>query len=198
MNIYGKLAEARSQFHRLSLKKSGLNQFAGWKYFELGDFLIPGMQVMKDAGLCPVISFKTKLATMMIHDMESETHTPGVDFMLIDSPLSESHAKGNQPIQNVGMCETYSRRYLWMAALEIIEHDSIEQAEQVYETPAKPKVERPPQKKVTTSQLTVLQNLIKKDKLSPRRKAWVEKKAGEMTESDAATIIREAKMEQAE
>ena len=191
MNIYGKLAEARSQFHQLKLKKSGLNQFAGWKYFELGDFLIPGMACMKDQGLCPVISFGLELATMTIHDMESE------ESIVITSPLSEAHMKGNQPIQNVGSCETYSRRYLWMSALEIVEHDQIDSAEQVYETPAKPKVERPPQKLATTSQLTAIQALIKAGLMSVRRQEWIKKNSATMKETDAATIIKEAKQEKA-
>jgi hypothetical protein len=193
MNIYGKLAEARSQFHQLKLKKSGLNQFAGWKYFNLDDFLVPGMQCMKDAGLCPVISFGLELAEMKIHDTGA-TDSVGVTCISITSPLSEAHMKGNQPVQNLGACESYVRRYLWMVALEISgEHDSIDAAEQVYETPAKPAVDRPPQKLATTSQLTAIQNLIKADLLSPRRKAWAEKNSATMTESHATTIIREAK-----
>ena len=189
MNIYGKLAGARSQFHKLKLKKSGLNQFAGWKYFELGDFLIPGMQCMADNGLCPVISFGLELATMTIHDVESE------ESIVITSPLSEAHMKGNQPIQNVGSCETYSRRYLWMSALEIVEHDSIDSAEQTYETPAKPKKELPPQKPATIEQLTEIQLLIEKGLISARRKSWL--KDRDITETHAKTIIKEAKQEQA-
>ena len=34
--------------------------------------------------------------------------------------------KGNQPIQNLGAVETYTRRYLWVAALEIVEHDALD------------------------------------------------------------------------
>ena len=37
-NIYTKLMEVRVKFHSLELKKSGLNKFAGFKYYELGDF----------------------------------------------------------------------------------------------------------------------------------------------------------------
>jgi hypothetical protein len=143
---------------------------------------------MKDQGLCPVISFGLELATMTIADMDSDA------VIVITSPLSEAHMKGNQPVQNLGACESYVRRYLWMVALEISgEHDSIDAAEQVYETPAKPKVERPPQKLATTSQLTAIQALIKADLISPRRKAWTEKNSATMTETHAAQIIKEAK-----
>ena len=38
-NIYQKLLNARLVLQDTELKKSGNNKFAGYKYFELGDFL---------------------------------------------------------------------------------------------------------------------------------------------------------------
>ena len=40
MSVYSKLNEARVKFHSLKLEKTGHNKFAGYKYFELGDFLL--------------------------------------------------------------------------------------------------------------------------------------------------------------
>jgi hypothetical protein len=37
--IYDKLQQARIALQSMELKKSGHNKFAGYKYFELGDFL---------------------------------------------------------------------------------------------------------------------------------------------------------------
>jgi hypothetical protein len=99
-------------------------------------------------------------------------------------------------VQNLGACESYVRRYLWMVALEISgEHDSIDAAEQVYETPAKPAVERPPQKAASVEQLTEIQALITQGMVSERRKAWL--KDRDITETHANQIINEAKQEQA-
>jgi hypothetical protein len=120
MNIYGKLAAARAAFHRLQLKKSGKNTFAGYTYFELADFLIPGMQVMTDAGLVPVVSFESDKAVMRIFEID------GGGVIEIQSPRAEAQLKGCHPIQNLGAEETYQRRYLWMAALEIVEHDAVD------------------------------------------------------------------------
>jgi hypothetical protein len=49
MSIYAKLNAAREEFHTLQLKKTGKNAFAGYQYFELGDFLLPAM-LMPNAG----------------------------------------------------------------------------------------------------------------------------------------------------
>jgi hypothetical protein len=51
---------------------------------------------------------------------------PNGGNITITSPLSEANLKGCHPVQNVGACETYARRYLWVAALEIVEHDALD------------------------------------------------------------------------
>ena len=121
MSIYAKLNAARAAFHNTELKKSGHNKFAGYDYFELGDFLVPGMRCMADAGLCPVISFGDAQAVMRIVDVDKPE-----DAILIATPMSEANLKGCHPVQNLGAVQTYLRRYLWVAALEIVEHDAID------------------------------------------------------------------------
>ena len=39
MKVYKKLIDARNMLQTKELSKSGHNKFAGYKYFELGDFL---------------------------------------------------------------------------------------------------------------------------------------------------------------
>ncbi len=120
MSIFKKLNEARAKFHELKLEKTGYNKFAGYYYFELGDFLIPALRVFNEVGLCAYVSFDKEMATMTIRDVE------GDGTIVITSPLSEAALKGCHPVQNVGACETYARRYLWVAALEIVEHDALD------------------------------------------------------------------------
>ena len=129
MNIYGKLAAAREAFHTLNLKKSGKNTFAGYSYFELGDFLIPGMKALRDAGLVSVVSFESERAVMRIHEIE------GDGIVEIESPRAAASLKGCHPIQNLGAEETYQRRYLWVAALEIVEHDAVDASAPVEAAP---------------------------------------------------------------
>ena len=123
MKVYQKLNAARKQFHTLQLKKTGLNKFAGYQYFELGDFLIPALNVFEQNGLCAFISFGKDLATMTIVCTEDGTS------IALTSPMAEAQLKGCHPIQNLGAVETYTRRYLWVAALEIVEHDAIDAGE---------------------------------------------------------------------
>jgi hypothetical protein len=131
MTIYKKLNEARKQFHAKQLKKSGKNAFAGYSYFELGDFVLPAMEIFETVGLCGIVSFTKELATLTIVDVEDGTN------FVITSPMGTANLKGCHEIQNIGACETYQRRYLWMAAYEVLEHDSIDASEGV----AKPKAD---------------------------------------------------------
>lgn len=120
MSIYLKLNKARIQFHSLKLEKTGHNKFAGYKYFELGDFLIPALKVFQENQLCAFISFGADLAVMTIVDTDTN------EQMQITSPMSNAALKGCHEVQNLGAVQTYLRRYLWVAALEIVEHDAVD------------------------------------------------------------------------
>ena len=126
MNIYQKLNAARIKFHGLKLEKTGNNKFAGYKYFELGDFLIQALMVFEEVGLCAVVSFEKETATMTIHDTEVKQMDQGAQSIVITSPMGSAALKGCHEVQNIGAVETYQRRYLWTAALEIVEHDALD------------------------------------------------------------------------
>jgi hypothetical protein len=124
-SIYSKLNDAREEFHSLELKKTGHNKFAQYYYFELGDFLIPALRIFKKHGLCAVVSFDKDMARMEIVDTAVGPEQPH-SCITITSPLGSASLKGCQEIQNIGACETFCRRYLWVAALEIVEHDALD------------------------------------------------------------------------
>jgi hypothetical protein len=119
--VHRKLSQARQKFHTLQLKKSGKNTFAGYEYFELGDFLIPALKVFDEIGLGSTISFTADLATMTIRDLDNPE-----DAIELTSPMGSAALKGCHEVQNIGAVETYQRRYLWVAALEIVEHDALD------------------------------------------------------------------------
>lgn len=121
MNVYQRLSAAREKFHTSQIKKTGYNKFANYYYFELGDFLIPALQIFKENGLVSVIRFEKEEATMEIINMEKPE-----DRIYITSPMSTAALKGCHEVQNLGAVETYVRRYLWTAALEIVEHDALD------------------------------------------------------------------------
>ena len=118
MNVYQKLMAARLKLQNTDLKKSGHNKFAGYKYFELGDFLPTVQNIFNELGLCGVVSYTAELATLTISD--------GTDSIVITSPMGGANLKGCHEVQNIGAVETYQRRYLWVTALEIVEHDVLD------------------------------------------------------------------------
>lgn len=120
MTVHKKLNEARVRFHSLELKKSGHNKFAGYRYFELGDFLVPAIKICADVGISCTISFAENNATMRIVDVEDGS------CIILNTPMADASTKGQLPIQSLGSQHTYCRRYLWMLALEIVEHDAID------------------------------------------------------------------------
>lgn len=121
MNVYQKLNAARKKFHGIELKKSGHNKFAGYKYFELGDFIIPALEIFDEVGLTSIISFSKEYADMRIINIEKTE-----EVIIISSPMSSAALKGCHEVQNLGAVQTYLRRYLWVAALEIVEHDALD------------------------------------------------------------------------
>lgn len=121
MNVFQKLNDARERFHQSKLNKSGHNKFAGYKYFELSDFVVPALQIFKEVGLTSIIRFGKEMAEMCIVNIDKPD-----EIIVITSPMSTAALKGCHEVQNLGAVQTYIRRYLWVAALEIVEHDALD------------------------------------------------------------------------
>jgi hypothetical protein len=120
MSVYKKLQEARMKLQNTALKKSGHNKFAGYYYFELGDFLPAIQKICSEMGLCGVVSFDHNMAFLQINDTEDGTS------VMFTSPMSSAALKGCHDVQNLGAVQTYLRRYLWVNAFEIVEHDALD------------------------------------------------------------------------
>jgi hypothetical protein len=120
MSVYKKLQQARLVLQNTKLSKSGKNKFAGYEYFELGDFLPQIQKICADVGLCGVVSFNSEMAYLTIHDTETD------GFVTFTSPMSSAALKGCHDVQNLGAVQTYLRRYLWTNAFEIVEHDALD------------------------------------------------------------------------
>ena len=121
MNLYEKLACARVELQNRNLKKSGHNKFAGFDYYELKDLMPAINEIMAKYKMLGVCSFHADYATLSIFDAEEPE-----SVIVIKSPHAEAELKGCQPIQCLGGEETYQRRYLWMAAMEIVEGDALD------------------------------------------------------------------------
>ena len=147
MSVYKKLQEARVNFHSKSLKKTGENKFAKYFYFELGDFLPAIQDVCHEVGIVGVCSFTADVATLKIVDADKPE-----DVIEFTSPMGSADLKGCHVVQNIGAVETYQRRYLWVTAMEIVEHDVLDATTGKDDTKAKasPKVPLNPGKGVIT------------------------------------------------
>ena len=167
--------QARVKLQATEMKKSGLNKFAGYSYFELGDFIPHIQTIFNEIGLCGVVSFDAIQATLCITDTEDGSQ------IVVTSPMAEANLKGAHPIQNLGAVLSYQRRYLWMAAMEIVEHDIIDAA-----PAAEPVAESKPEPKP-----------VKKTPIPAKMegrddKSWhltVEKEPGESTESWITAVV---------
>jgi hypothetical protein len=144
MSVHKQLMLARVKLQSVEMKKSGKNSFQGYSYFELGDFIPHIQTIFHEVGLCGVVSFNTEYAQLCITDVNDGT------VIVITSPLAEANLKGAQPIQLMGSCQTYQRRYLWMAAMELTEHDSIDSAPPVEAVKEQPKPTPVPELKAPT------------------------------------------------
>ena len=121
MNIYEKMQKARVELQGMNLKKSGENKFAGFKYYELGDFLPAINKLMLDHKLFSYINFDNEIAVLTIVNAEKVD-----EVVSFTSPLGTLSLKGCNDIQNLGGVQTYLRRYLYMNAFEIVENDEFD------------------------------------------------------------------------
>jgi hypothetical protein len=175
--------QARVKLQSTEMKKSGLNKFAGYSYFELSDFIPHVQTIFNDLGLCGVVTFSTEYAQLCITDVDDGT------VIVITSPMAEANLKGAHPIQNLGAVLSYQRRYLWMAAMELVEGDPIDSAPPVEAQKPEPKPE--PVKKTPVPL-----------KMEGRDdKSWhliVEKEPGDSSESWITAVVDITKMGLAE
>lgn len=131
-NIYQRLLNARLALQSANLKKSGHNKFAGYHYFELGDFLPKVQEIFNSNGLFGVVSYGKEEASLTIINIDNPE-----ERIVVGTPMSSAALKGAHEIQNLGAVQTYLRRYLWVTAMEIVEHDALDSSE-----PLKPETKK--------------------------------------------------------
>ena len=134
MNIYEKLSTARVELQGMNIKKSGKNKFADYTYYELADFLPEVNKLCAIHKMLPIVSFYDGYATMKLIDCNKPEDS--IEFF---SPFGSAALKGCHEVQNIGAVESYQRRYLYMTAFEIVEHDALDSTMNPNEKPAEKK-----------------------------------------------------------
>ena len=171
MNIYEKIAIMKQEISKAELKKSGLNKFAGFTYYELGDVLPTIIALCNKHKVCTFTSYTNELATLTAVNIEKPE-----EQVVITSPMKELELKGCNQIQALGGVETYSRRYLYLALFDIVEADSFDA------TSGKDQPKAPTMPKITPQQLAVIKGL----------RITLSKPAEELTFAEAKEIIEKS------
>lgn len=146
MNIYKKIQKVKKELSERELKKSGKNDYSGFSYYELGDFLPSIIELCDKYGLFTKVDFQDKfrlnttknnseeilttdtkigeeaILTIINTDKVNEKETYSCD-------VKELNLKGANSIQNYGGVQTYLRRYLYMNAFDIVEADMFDSQE---------------------------------------------------------------------
>ena len=120
MTIFEKLNEARLRFQNAGVKKSGMNKFAGYTYYELADILPEINKLANELKFCCVVNFTPDLATLDFCDLEGDGR------ITFKSPMSSASLKGAMEVQNTGAVITYLKRYLYQNCFEIVESDILD------------------------------------------------------------------------
>lgn len=120
-NIYTKLQKLRKDFHQADLKKTGENKYAGFKYFELKDFLPTAVNLLEKYNMTTIMTTNSEGAKLVLINCDRPEET--IEFSI---PDSECKLKGCTDIQSLGGKITYQKRYLYVNLLDVCENDTLD------------------------------------------------------------------------
>lgn len=121
-NIHQKITELKLELSGLEIKKSGHNKHLGFKYHELADFLGAISQLNAKHGISENISINKDLATLTLTNVDEPTDKIEVSVPYVQADMQPK----NDSIQKLGATLTYLRRYLYVQAYAITEHDVVD------------------------------------------------------------------------
>ena len=141
MNVLQKLILARLRFLEANVEKSGKHIKLEFKYFELSDIIPTAIKIFSEVGLVTNTVFDGEKAIMTVWNTDN-LEERGVEFVApyreAGQILNRNGGEVTNPIQALGASITYLRRYLWMMALDIVEHDEIDAQNALQDVPAEP------------------------------------------------------------
>ena len=126
-SVMKKLQKSRVDWQSKPRKKSGFNKFQNFKYFVLKDILPTVNEIFNKNGLYSQYNLTKDYAELIITDNSTG------DYLIYKIPVQKLD---NPTMQNIGAINTYSKRYLYMNALEI-EEDEDELDSQDLDKPVK-------------------------------------------------------------
>lgn len=124
MNVYEKLLELRKEFRKRDIFKSGVNPHAGFKYYELADFVPIAEELLCDLNLVYLINFTDSRATGTLVDVLNPENS--IEFAFDVQHIAEPAKFRMNEIQATGAEITYIRRYLYYLLLELTDPDKLD------------------------------------------------------------------------
>lgn len=179
MSIYKKIQIVKRRLLEANLKKTGENKFAGFKYYELADFTPKIIELCNEVGLFTKITFTNEIATLKIINSDKPEQIEEYT-----SPMRELQLKGCNDIQALGGVETYSRRYLYMSAFDIIENDMFDAVSNQNNQKENKKVSL-----VTEKQISILKDLYSQEEQEKALSLVKKSKLEELTIQEASSLI---------
>lgn len=119
------IIKIRVDLQNSKLKKSGKNNFAGFDYFELSDFLPRLNELMLEEGVNDLFTIKDGEAKLtLIKGKEKQEYT--MPFVMFNTPLNKNGQPSMQDIQYLGALNTYYKRYLYLNAFGVTDGEVID------------------------------------------------------------------------
>lgn len=130
LNIYQKIQKIKLEISNKKLTKSGENKYAGFKYYELQDFLPTVVELCEKNKLFTKFELGSDKAVLKI--INTENLEEEITYTM---PTADLELKGANKIQSIGGVQTYLRRYLYMNAFDIVESDTLDSGYVEFELP---------------------------------------------------------------
>lgn len=141
LNLNESIIKIRVKLQNSKIKKSGKNKFAGFEYYELGDFLPKLNELMLEENINDLFTIENDEVKLVLMKGE-EKQEYKMPFRIFETPLVLKKDKnGNflknsnneyieipsmQDIQYLGALNTYYKRYLYLNAFGITDGEVID------------------------------------------------------------------------
>ena len=125
LNLNESIIKIRVELQNSKIKKSGKNKYAGFEYYELGDFLPKLNELMLEENINDLFTIENDEVKLVLMKGE-EKQEYKMPFRIFETPLTKDGKQSMQDIQYLGALNTYYKRYLYLNAFGITDGEVID------------------------------------------------------------------------
>lgn len=125
LNLNESIIKIRVKLQNSKIKKTGKNKFAGFEYYELGDFLPKLNELMLEENINDLFTIENDEVKLILMKGE-EKQEYKMPFRIFETPLTKDGKQSMQDIQYLGALNTYYKRYLYLNAFGITDGEVID------------------------------------------------------------------------